>query len=155
MKRTLFTVLIALIVFVFSACGTDIQSVDLSQITFDGVAVGDSIDQVETEKYTEKSNVKNDFTYNFEEWSLLAKDGTITEIKASFGEVTVSINETENCTSVDDITSALGENCKSSWYDKEQGLMQLEYSDKENGLKCSFVYDKNGNNIVWGIMQKN
>ena len=148
--------LIALTITMLSGCGNSrtVQSVDLSRITFDGVSVGSSFEQVDPANYTIKTNVSNQYTYNFEEWSLSVDDGIITEIMASFGLVNISVNGKEGCYSIDDLTDILGERNKSSWFDKEQGLMQVQYFDPENELQCSFVYDKNGKNLVWGIMQE-
>lgn len=152
-------ILVALFVFVLtvltlSACGNKVQSVDLSYITFDGASIGDAFEQIETEKYTVSTRYPERYnTYNYEEWRICVENGVITEIIASFGHVSISINGKEGCGSVDDIINILGENYNSSWYDKEQSLMQIQYFDKENGIQCVFVYDKNSNKLVWGIMQ--
>ena len=110
-----------------SACSSNVQSTDLSKVKIDGISIGDSFDQVKTEKYTVKTNVSNHYTYNYEEWRLSVKDGIIIDILASFDQISVSINGKENCSTVDDIIKALGNNYNSSWYDKEQGLMQIQY----------------------------
>ena len=122
-------------------------------MTFDGVSVGDSFGQIETEKYTVKSNVPSQYTYNYEEWRLSVEDSTITAIMASFGQVSISINGNEDCSSVDNVINVLGDNFSSTWYDKEQGLMQLQYLDQENGIQCAFVYNKYSNDLVWGIVK--
>lgn len=94
-----------------------------------------------------------DNTYNYEEWRISVDNDIITEITASFELVNISVNGKENCSSVDDIINILGKGYNSSWYDKEQGLMQIRYSDEESGIQCKFVYDKNSNNLVWAIVQ--
>lgn len=153
MKRLLFALSI-LTMFVLSACGSNIQSVDLSQIFFDGVSIGDSFEQIETDNYTPTTRYpEDDNTYSYEEWRIFVTDDTITEIIASFGQINILINGKEDCTSVNDIVSVLGENYNSSWYDKEQSLMQMQYSDKSNKIQCIFVYDKNSNNLIWGIIK--
>lgn len=153
--KNLFTILLLILtILALSACSNNVQSVDLSQITFDGVSVGNNFEQIEAEKYTPKSNVSNQYDYNYEEWRLSVENSTITEIMASFGQVSISINGKEDCSSIDDIINTLGENYNSSWYDKEQSLMQVQYFDNENGFQCSFVYNKNSNSLVWGIMRE-
>ena len=152
--KKIWVALFALTVLTLSACSNEVQSVDLSQITFDGVFIGDTFEQIETEKYTISTRYpESDNTYNYEEWRISVDNDAITKIIASFGQVSISINGKEDCSSVDDIINILGENYNSSWYDKEQSLMQIQYSDKENAVRCIFVYDKNSNNLVWGIMQ--
>ena len=152
--KKLLVVLFVLTALSLSACGNEVQSVDLSQIVFDGVSIGDTFEQIETDKYTVSTRYpESDNTYNYEEWRISVDNDAITEIIASFGQVSISINGKEDCSSVDDIINILGENYNSSWYDKEQSLMQIQYFDKENGIQCVFVYDKNSNKLVWGIMQ--
>lgn len=152
--KKLLVVLFVLTALSLSACGNEVQSVDLSQIVFDGVSIGDTFEQIETDKYTVSTRYpESDNTYNYEEWRISVDNGAITEIIASFGQVSISINGKEDCNSVDDVITVLGENYNSSWYDKEQSLMQIQYFDKENGIQCVFVYDKNSNKLVWGIMQ--
>lgn len=152
--KKLFIALLILTVLALSACNNKVQSVDLSQITFDGISIGDNFEQVETEKYTVKSNVSTQYTHNYEEWRLSVADGTITGIMASYGQVSISINGKEDWNSVGDVTNILGENYNSSWYDREQGLMQIQYFDEENEIQCAFVYGRNSNNLVWVIMQR-
>ena len=142
-----------LTILALSSCGSNVPSVDLSKVTFDGISVGDNFEQIDTDKYTVKQNASTDYTYNYEEWRISVDDSTITEMMASFGQVSISINGNEYCGSVDDIIAVLGENYRSSWYDREQSLRQIQYFDKENGLRGTFVYDKNSNKLVWGIMQ--
>ena len=151
--RNLLGVLLIFTVLALSSCGNDVQSVDLSQVTFEGVSVGDNFEQIDTDKYTVKQNASSDYTYNYEEWRISVDNGAITEIMASFGQVSISINGKEDCRSVDDIISVLGENYRSSWYDREQSLRQIQYSDKENGIQCAFVYDKNSSDLVWAIVK--
>lgn len=153
MKKILFS-LFLLPMLALSSCTNDIQSIDLSQITFDGISIGDDFEQIETDKYTPKDNASGSYNHNYEELRFSVDNGSIIEILASFNQVSISINGKEDCHSVDDIINTLGEDYNSSWYDKEQSLMQIRYSDKENGLQCVFVYDKNSNNLVWGIMQE-
>ena len=142
-----------LTILALSSCGSKVPSVDLSKVTFDGISVGDNFERIDTDKYTVKQNASTDYTYNYEEWRISVDNGAITEIMASFGQVSISINGKEDCSSVDDIIAVLGENHRSSWYDREQSLRQIQYFDKENGLRGTFVYDKNSNKLVWGIMQ--
>lgn len=152
--KKLLIVLFALTVLSLSACGNEVQPIDLSQITFDGVSIGDIFEQIDTDKYSVSTRYpESDNTYNYEEWRISVDNDAITEIIASFGQVSISINGKEDCSSVDDVITVLGENYNSSWYDKEQSLMQIQYFDKENGIQCVFVYDKNSNKLVWGIMQ--
>ena len=153
MKR-LSILLPVFVILLFSACGGNILSVDLSQITFDGVSVGDSLEALDSNRYTVKENVSDRYTYNFEECRVSAEGGIITEIMATFGEMTISINGKEDYRTADDIIQVLGDNNCSSWYDREQSLMQIQYRDEEHGLECAFVYDKNGNSLVWGILKK-
>lgn len=143
--------LLMLIVLALSSCGNNVQSVDLSQVTFEGVSVGGSFGLIDTDKYTVKQNASSDYTYNYEEWRISVDNGVITEIMASFGQVYISINGKEDCRSVDNIIAILGESYNSSWYDREQSLRQIQYFDEENGIQCTFVYDKNSSNLVWGI----
>lgn len=151
--KKLLVVLLVLIMLVLSACGSNVQSIDLSRITFDDVSIGDNFDQIETDKYITKTNLSTQYTYNYEEWRISVDQSVITEIMASFGQINISVNGKEDCRVADDIIDTLGEDYNSSWYDKEQSLMQLQYFDKENRLQCSFVYDKNSNRLVWVIMQ--
>ena len=138
----------------FSSCANKAQSVDLSQVSFEGLTIGDNLGQIDLDKYTEKHNVSDHYTYNFEEWRISVGNSAITEMMASFDQVSISVNGKEDCYTVDDIIDALGTSYRSSWYDREQSLMQLQYFDKEKGIQCSFIYDKNSNSLVWGIMQK-
>ena len=151
--KKMFVALLALAVLVLSTCTKNIQSADLSHITFNGVSIGDNFEQINTDEYTVKQNVSNHYAYNFEEWRISIDNGIITDIMASFGQASISINGKENCGSIDEIIAILGEKYNSSWYDREQSLMQIQYSDKDNGIRCAFVYDKNSDNLVWGIMQ--
>ena len=153
--RKCFILLLAVSLLALSACGNDVPSVDLSQIAFDGVTAGDPLELLDTDRYTVKENVSDRYTYNYEECRISADDGVITEIMATFGKMIISINEIEDFRTVDDIIGVLGENYRSSWYDREQSLMQVQYSDREHCLECAFVYDKSGNALVWGIMKKN
>lgn len=152
MKKMLVT-LLASAMLILSACGSNVPSVDLSRITFDDVSIGDNFDQIETDKYITKTNLSTQYTYNYEEWRISVDQSVITEIMASFGQINISVNGKEDCRVADDIIDTLGEDYNSSWYDKEQSLMHLQYFDKENRLQCSFVYDKNSNRLVWVIMQ--
>lgn len=151
--KKLLVVLLVLIMLVLSACGSNVQSIDLSRITFDDVSIGDNFDQIETDKYIAKTNLSTQYTYNYEEWRISVDQSVITEIMASFGQINISVNGKEDCRVAADIIDTLGEDYNSSWYDKEQSLMQLQYFDQENRLQCSFVYDKNSNRLVWVIMQ--
>lgn len=156
-KLIVLIVLIALASTVLSACAnrSSVQSVNLSGITFDGISTGSELDRIDLEKYTVKTNASDQYGYNFEELSFSVDNGLVTEIKASFGALSISINGKEDCASIDDVTGVLGESYQSSWYDREQGLIQVQYFDKENGIQCAFIYDKNGKNLVWGIIQEN
>ena len=151
--RKIFAVLLLLTFLPLSACSSDVPSTDLSQVAFDGITVGDPLELLETDRYTVKENVSDRYTYNFEECRVSEKNGIITELMATFGAMTVSINGTEDCHTVDDIIGVLGENYHSSWYDREQSLMQIQYSDREHRLECAFVYNKNSNSLVWAIMK--
>ena len=156
MKKRFETCLVILLLFtplILSSCSSDIPSVDLSRITFGGVSVGDRFEQMKAAQYTEKTNASTHYNYNYEELSFSVDNEIISEIMASFGLANISVNGKMNCRSVDDIIAVLGKNYRSSWYDKEQSLMQIQYFDRENGLECAFVYDKNGGNLVWGIME--
>lgn len=53
-----------------------------------------------------------------------------------------------------DIIDILGKEYHSSYYDEEQGLMQLRYRDKRHGIQCMFVYDRRTDLLVWGIAEK-
>ena len=152
--RKFFMVLLAVALLALTACENDVPSADLSRIAFDGVSVGDPLELLETDRYTVKENLSNQYTYNYEECRISAEGGIITGIMASFGQVTVSVNGTEDCRTANDIIGVLGENYRSSWYDREQSLMQIQYSDTEHGLECAFVYDKNANSLVWGIIMR-
>ena len=151
--KKLFPLLFLFLAAVFAACGSNVLSTNLSQITFDSVTVGDSLGQLDTSRYTVKENVSDRYTYNYEECRVSEQNGIITEIMATFGAMTVSINGTEDCHTVDDIIGVLGENYHSSWYDREQSLMQIRYSDRDHGLECAFVYNKNSSSLVWAIMK--
>ena len=153
MRKYPWIIMTLLLIISLCACHKNIQSADLSHITFDGVSIGDRFDQVERSRYTVKSNVSDAYTYNYEEWRLSVEDGIITEIMASFGQICISVNGSENCRSIDDITKILGENHDWSWYDREQGLRQLQYVDEENGLQCSFAYAGNSKELVWVIVR--
>ena len=155
MKRFFVLLLFSCLVFsMLSACGNSVPSVDLSEISFDEISVGDEFAQVETGRYHEKNSVSNQYTYNYEEWRLSVAEGVITEIMATFSQIDISINGRNDCSAVDDVTAVLGEDCTSSWYDREQSLMQLQYFDKEHGLQCSFIYNKHSETLVWAILQK-
>ena len=67
-------------------------SADLSQITFDGKTIGDTLEQAELAKYTPKTNLSSEYSHNYEEWRLTIADDKITEIMATFGEIEISIN---------------------------------------------------------------
>ena len=154
MKKVL-TALFVLTMLLFAACGNDVPSVDLSQITFDGVTVGDDFNKIETEKYTPSDRYpESENLYAFEEWRVRVDGDLITEITASYPLIDISVNGKKDCFALEDVTNILGDGYVSSWYDREQSLMQIEYADKENALKCAFVYDKNGGNLVFAIMQK-
>ena len=148
-----FVLFLILTMLTLSACGSNIQSTDLTNITFDGVSVGNSFEQVETDKYTPTTRYpESDNTYNYEEWRVSVTDNMITEITASFEQISISVDGKEGCHSVDDVINILGDSYNSSWYDKEQSLMQIQYSDIKNGLQCVFVYDKNSGGLIWGII---
>ena len=151
--KKLLVLLFSLTILALSSCANTAQSVDLTQVTFEGVSVGDNFDQIDTEKYTVKQNASNDYTHNFEEWRISVDDNKIIQIMASFGQVRISINGCKEFHSVDDIIAVLGENYHSSWYDREQSLKQVQYFDEENEIQCTFVYDKNSSNLVWGIVK--
>ena len=151
--KKLFPLLFLFLATVFAACDSNVLSTNLSQITFDSVTVGDSLKQLDTSRYTVKENVSDRYTYNYEECRVSEQNGIITELMATFGAMTVSINGTEDCHTVDDIIGVLGENYHSSWYDREQSLMQIRYSDRDHGLECAFVYNKNSSSLVWAIMK--
>ena len=127
---------------------------DLSQITFDGKTIGDTLEQTELAKYTPKTNLPSGYSHNYEEWRLTIADDKITEIMATFGEIEISINGKTNFTTIDDIISDLGWNYQSSWYDREQGLEQIEYTDEDNHLRAAFIYNKNSNQLVWLIYRR-
>ena len=154
MKKIFLSLFVVLTMLALSACANDIQSTDLSRIMFDRVSVGDAFEQIKTDKYTLSTRYpEDDNTYNYEEWRVSVDGDIIAKITASFETITISVNGRENCRSIDDIISILGKNYDSYWYDKEQGLMQIEYWDKENKMQCIFVYDKNSSELVLGIMQ--
>lgn len=139
----------------FSSCADDMQSIDLSHITFDGVSVGDRFNRINTGNYTVSTRYPEDEnTYNYEEWRISVDRGIITKITASFGAIHISVNGREDCDNIADIVRVLGEEYHASDYDAEQGLMQLRYRDKMHGIQCRFVFDKNTDLLVWGIAEK-
>lgn len=70
--------LIIIVLFALSSCAGDMQSIDLSHITFDGVSVGDSFCQIDTGKYTVSTRYPEaDNAYNYEEWRITVDGGII------------------------------------------------------------------------------
>jgi hypothetical protein len=155
LKNNIVVILILLgIVFSLTACNSNIDTTDLSSIKIDDIRAGESIFDVNLEGYTksERFTEKED-TNNFEELRITTnKDGIITQIHANNNDTKLLINDKEGFKDIDDITSVLGENYKNGWYDREQSLKENKYIDYENKLEASFVYDDNGRNLVWIIL---
>ena len=115
-----------------SSCADDMQSIDLSHITFDGISVGDCFNRVETGNY-----------------GINPLSG-----KRKYEAIDIAVNGKEDCDSIADIVRVLGTEYHSSDYDAEQGLMQLRYRDKTHGIQCRFVFNRNTDLLVWGIAEK-
>ena len=157
LKNNFVVILILLsIVFSLTACNRNIPSTDLTSIKIDDIEVGEPLSDIELGKYTEPDRfIEKENTYNFEEIKIETDDdGIIIQIKANIHDTRVLIDDREVVNSIGEITSVLGENYKNGWYNREQSLKENKYIDSENKLEASFVYDDNGRNLVWIILNK-
>lgn len=144
-----------MIAFLFSACGQNISSVPLTEITLDGVVIGDNFENISTDKYTLSDRFpEQENTVNYEEWRITIKDGIITKIDADFEDITISINSYEECQTVDDVIAILGNSYISKWYDKEQKLRKIVYIDNENLLQAAIVYNSSDKQLVRVILER-
>ena len=156
MKKLIFTLIGFSFIFL-SACNTNnsVPSANLSQIEVDGIKIDDNISSVSLENYTTSTRFRDgDGIYNYEEVRIETVDDVITKITATVGSIPISINGNETCMTYDDVVQLLGTEGIVTWYDREQGLRQAQYSDDDIGVNCSFVYADSSKQLVWLILEK-
>jgi hypothetical protein len=157
LKNNIGVVLILLgMILGLTACNSNISTTNLTSIKIDNMQVGEYISDVDLEKYTTSDRFTDkENTYNFEEIKIETDEsGIITQIHANNVDTELLINDVEGFKDIEDITTVLDENYKSSWYDREQGLKENKYMDLENKIEASFIYDNTGKNLVWTILSK-
>lgn len=152
MKRIL--ALSAVIILLLGGCN-GVRSVDLSDVKFNGVAVGDSFSDIDLNEYTVTDRFpKGEGVHNFEEWRITEKKDKITDITADFEYIDISVNGVNDCKYVGDITAVLGKDYRKKMYDDEEDLSEIEYIDRKKNITCGFVYSQRDNSLVWAIMRK-
>ena len=158
MRKKLVATCLGLCVFLtFSACSSKLPaSTNLTGVMLDGVTIGYTLDDIDSEKYTLSDRFpEQPGKVNYEEWKITADESDfITKIHANFSDIQISVNETSNLQTIDKVIDILGENYATSWYDREQHLKQAKYVDRENGLLCCFIYDSMNNQLIWLVMEK-
>jgi hypothetical protein len=90
MKRIVLFLTLTLISILLSAC-TSGSTVDLTNITCDGIKLGDNIEDVLVDNYTLSDRFpERDNTINFEEWKITTDDeGIITKIHANVSDIKI------------------------------------------------------------------
>jgi len=154
MKRIVIYFTLVLVPILLTACAGNGQ-VDLTNITCDGIQLGDSIENVAVEGYTLSDRFpEEDNTINFEEWRITTdNENVITRIYANFSSIEIAVNSQIYRDMIDDIIIALGDHHSTDWYDREQQLKQAVYIDHDNHIQATFVYDNHSNQLVWVILE--
>ena len=131
------------------------QSVDLSQISLDGIQIGNPVSKIDRDKYTSSDRFRlKANTINFEEWRITYdKNQVICGIHANFSSINISVNSNTDLVSIDDVLGILGEDSERDWYDREQGLKHITYYDVNNALQAVFVYSDYNGDLVWVIIE--
>lgn len=155
MKRNVFFSILASITMLLAAC-TGSSPVDLTNITCDGISLGEKVEDIDVYNYTLSHRFpKKENTITFEEWRITTDtdDNSVKRIFANFSSIEVSVNSKIYNGKVDDIITALGNSYTTDWYDREQRLKQVVYIDHDNRIQATFVYDNRSNHLVWTILQ--
>jgi hypothetical protein len=145
---------IVLAVFVGTSC-SKAASADLSGIALDGAQIGDSLNDINVDKYTlsDRFPVKEN-TVNFEQWRVTTDENSnITSMFAVCSEVELSIDSDTDYKMIDNVTNTLG-GANETWYDREQNLKGITYTDRNYSLQATFVFDDRSKAIIWVILSR-
>lgn len=130
-----------------------VKTTNLSDITVDGISIGDDISLLDFSNYTQTDDYDVDYKYRFDELMLDVDNETkISYIFSRFDEnkTNIMINNINKVKSIDDITQILGSNYYEKYYDREQLLKTHIYYDRINNVTAEFIYldfgDNNSNN---------
>jgi len=155
--------LMILLVFIFLLISCDSgQSVDnrniastyLGNVNIAELQLGASINDIDLTVFlpTERNNVR--YTYLFEEIGLITDtDGKLIYIHGWVLEAGVdfSING-KTLNTIAQITEELGEHYNDYWFDREQSMRAVTYTDKENNINLTLVYFEFNDALVWIIL---
>ncbi|GHV02187.1 hypothetical protein FACS1894211_13150 [Clostridia bacterium] len=129
-------------------CGQPIKinsgtaTADLSQITLVDLIIGDNINGVDLTQFS-NDNHNESWTYSFDEVYIKTDaSGVITKLQSPYDY------------SVAEVKEKYGES-KDYVFDSDQRLRAFSYADKTNALAFTVVYEENGGEIVWVILEKN
>lgn len=138
--------------------GNHVEDTDLTHISIDHFKVNETLDDTQIEKYTESDRYSGKYKYKFDEIVIDVNDqNQIDYLFARFDEtsISISVNENDRLTTIDQVSHLLGNNYKREIADSEQKLSKYIYYDRANGIKAEFIYQDLNSNLLWIVVQEN
>ena len=156
MKKIASTLLICCLLFLLQGCNErviNIQSTNLSNILIDNISIGDSIKNINLDKYTKGERYSGDYEYLFNE-IVIGEDesnNTVDYIFSRFDEdyTVISVNGNKELNNIEDISKLLGYSYNEQWEDKGQGLKSRIYYDTVRNIKSEFIYLSYDDSLCW------
>ncbi|MCL1949047.1 MAG: hypothetical protein FWF59_04870 [Turicibacter sp.] len=118
-----------------------LNGIDLSQVTIAGLHVGTPLDAIDFEAFGPEIQERDEDRIWFEELILDFGDGQVSRLQTSSSVLA-------------DFPDSLGDDYISAWYDREQGLRNAIYVDRDYRLKFRIIYSDYDSTTVSYILEK-
>ena len=124
------------------------QSTDLDNIDIAGLRLGLNRTEIDLTQFSPSIDVNSNFDIIFQDVRL--KVDAVGDITYIHG-VSVNING-DVFDNVEQIKTALGEHFNGYWFDREQDMRAVTYTDRENNITLTIVYSNTSNVFIWAIL---
>ena len=160
MRKTIFIVALLMILCSLTACflfdssqtvrSGDAQSTDLTTVDIAGLILGQNRNDIDLTQFSPSVHVNATYDIIFQQARLrVDADGNITYILG------FSVNiDGETFDNIERIKTVLGEYYNAYSFDREQDMMAITYTDRENNIAFTAVYSNTSNAFIWAILSK-
>ena len=165
MKKAIISVFSIMFVILIASCALidskqtiisdEKNSVNLEGVNISGLSIGSNINRADVSVFSAASRDIVGFDFLFEEVALnTSSEGEFTKIQGWISSGALLNINGNTLYSKDEIIKELGDNHNNYWFDKEQSLRAITYTDRGNKTNLSLIFSDIEETLIWVILSR-